>query len=264
MLRAAADSSSTGRDKRYGPLSPHWTVSRACAVFLLAASPAFAAPLPASWIERPLTLSRMMLQVSIEGELTNSLNDTYDQYLQGGALGLSAELGLTAHLQIGAFFVIPVSPFVDFGSLIGNAQLNVVDRILNVRVDIGATRTVQAYAGSYFHGDSLVVGVGLPLRLSLSRIFAVVSGSTEARTVGAPFMNVLFQSFDAVWGGMLETSSDLFTVWKPTNGPLLAMSAYAPVGILVQPLSFFAVSGGSGYRFGVALTLTPGAASARS
>jgi hypothetical protein len=213
----------------------------------LASGIARAEPLPTSLVERPLTLPRAMIQPTLEGNLSNSLR-YYDPDLNhlGGSLGFGVDIGISSRIQAGFFFTLPLSPIANLGQVVANLQASLVRNLFNLRVDLGVQRLSQRSPFGNNHSDWLVLGIGLPLRLKLHSMVALVAGSTTARGFGTPPF-LAPQGDDWVnWSGAFA-SNDVLALFATSS--LVNGSVLVPFGLLIQPHPIVSFGGRAGYRY---------------
>jgi hypothetical protein len=207
-------------------------------------------PLPASLIERPLILSRLMFQPVVEGNLTNTVSpDDYDTMQQGGSIGFGLDVGVGSGLQLGFFFAFPVAPISRFGDFVASLQAGLVRGALNLRFDVGAEQFVEAPPGALVGIDTFMFGIGLPFRIRLHKRVAIVSGSTSTRGFGTPLLinQAPYYRPGQQWIGAALTSNDVFAM--QANADLVAGSVFLPIGLLIQPHPLISFAFRSGYRF---------------
>jgi hypothetical protein len=235
----------------------------------LMASPARAADLPtghwqtwraypASRIARPLVLPTGLIEPSITTAMTN---------LQAGGtgvgMGVAADVGLGARLQLGASLTLPLEPQASFGNFVLSLEAGVA-RALAVRIEAGVARSagnlLVDLPADQVH-NAVLVGLGLPFRLALHRMIALVSGSRSARALGLQPIVVQTTTADGQRSlfafPSVIVSDNLFALAAQPDderhgldrtGTGVATALHLPLGVLFEPHERVSLSLTTGYR----------------
>jgi hypothetical protein len=207
---------------------------------------------PTALIDRPMILPRWMAQVTAGVGLTSytppsGLDDVTAQ--QTALVSFGADLGLTRRLQVGIYFDLPVYPRAQFETFIADVQIGAA-RWLNARIDVGVKRVdgFQNVNGDDYPQLGFLAGLGLPMRLKLHRMFALVSGSPSAHGFGVQPMVVRGgRAHYSYYGGGFVHSSDVLALWVTDVYVLGALTL--PIGLQFQPIPQLLFGVRTGYRF---------------
>src|SRR5260370_20141204 len=94
-------------------------------------------------IERPITLARGAIDLTVHGTYTNwatgASTGAGPSSLAGETLALGADFGATDQAQLGFGLALPINPVAGFGSVIASAAF-ALDKRTAVRVDAGYER----------------------------------------------------------------------------------------------------------------------------
>ena len=166
---------------------------------------------PVPLIERPMSLNPSTFQATAAYEYAGVLSGDNSGGI--GALVFAGDYTLFPKLQVGAVVDVQVSPVSGFGGFLVNGQYEFL-KFAAIRADIGVAHPSH-YNGSF--------GVGLPIRLKLTDMFALVSGRPYA--YGA--------EDDILIAGVGTASTTVFQI---------------PLGLLVQLTPHISIAARSGFR----------------
>ncbi|HEV7556091.1 MAG TPA: hypothetical protein VGO00_11575 [Kofleriaceae bacterium] len=166
---------------------------------------------PTPLIERPMSLNPSTFQLTAAYEYLGVLSG--DDSGGIGSLVFAGDYTLFPKLQVGAIAVVDVTPESRFGAALLNGQYEFL-KFAAIRADIGITNGANTN-GSF--------GVGLPIRLKLTDMFAFISGRPYA--YGA--------EDDILIAGVGTGSATLFQI---------------PLGLLIQLTPHISVAARSGFR----------------
>ncbi|MBI5543551.1 MAG: hypothetical protein HY901_06655 [Deltaproteobacteria bacterium] len=199
-------------------------------------------------LDRPLVLRESEIAPSVRTEITNAsihgVNGT------GASLVIGADVGLTDSLQVGMAIGMPLIPNPDFGAVVGSGVWG-MHEAYGARLDIAYSRDLSTDFSDSSSRSAVHVGLGLPVKLTLSPILAVVSGGTAASRFGrflnkaasnGPFTVSTF-SLTPVFGSDLVTYSHSSFEESSSDGVTLNL----PLGLQVQPHERFALALRTGY-----------------
>jgi hypothetical protein len=226
------------------------TISRLAVALLLcgtAASAQHVGPL----IDRPQVLPRDTLDVTLDGTYTNwSANTPGSTALDGETLAMGLDYGLTDRAQLGIALALPINPGAGFGSVLASAAI-AADNAVALRIDagyenIGLNGNISSHTNRYFGG------VGLPLKVPITRTVAFVSGRTGAVQFGH-FNNIGTSGtgFYAGASALTDASPDFFVVSGGDNNSSTNFGINLPAGLLLQPDPHFAVTLLAGYSIAI-------------
>ena len=177
----------------------------------------------------------------------------------GASLAAGIDIGLTNDAQIGLAAAMPLYPNADFGTVLLNGVYRLSDSV-GLRVDVGYVRSSETVNGTSERTNSVVAGLGVPIRAKLLPILAFVGGSAAAMRF-APFVNEAFGSSSIYSGGVTPIfGSDLLNYTHLTYrlpAPFADQNVVAdeftlnvPLGVLFQPHERIAII----LRFGYSLS----------
>ena len=195
---------------------------------------------PLALIDRPLLLPRFMSEPSAEIAMTNFSGGS-----SAGAVALGFDIGLSRRYALGLLIDVPFYPNANFGEAVLNSEIR-LNRFLNLRIDVGVQHPFRT--STVFDNQSswgAILGLGLPFKLKLHRMFALVSGSSDARGFG-PSLFLASARQKVYTTGYLMTN-DLIAVAVQTDGTV-AGAFSIPVGVLFAPHPRFSLTLRSGYR----------------
>lgn len=212
---------------------------------------------PLSTVERPMTLPPMMFAPFVEGGLTyaNSSYNQVDLKGYGGTLAFGFAASIIPRLQLGLMFAFPLGPINDFGQFVVDLQGNVVPDVMNIRLDLGTERVNGTFSGfsstTSYTQDSFLMGVGLPLKVKLHRMFAFISSSPWGRGFASqPLTSVSSNGLSASFFGGVY-SDDLFSLltYENSGTRIIVGAVHIPIGLVFQPHPMMAIGVRTGYRY---------------
>jgi hypothetical protein len=163
------------------------TYSVAVLIALLSGSAvAIADDYPTAIIDRPLALPPSTFQPSAALALIHDSTIPAPLPSNTDAMILGLDAGVAPHLQVGAFAAIVVSPSSRFETALASGQYAFL-AFAAVRVDAGVQRVDS---GSRY----AAVGVGLPVRLKLNNLVALISGRPYAYGAEDDLVSLRFDS----------------------------------------------------------------------
>jgi opacity protein-like surface antigen len=198
-------------------------------------------------VDRPLTLPKGRLDVTLHG--------TYTNWSAGGATadGLSLEMGFdfgaSDKTQGGIALALPITPGAGFGSILGTAVYGASPN-LGIRLDAGYER-IGFNGGSGFltgHANRFFGGLGVPIRVPITPMVAFVSGRTSSVQFG--HFNNFGDSGVGFYSGASsfpESSSDFFVISGGDSSTTTNVGIHLPLGLLLQPEPHLALRLESGY-----------------
>jgi len=216
-------------------------------------------------IDRPLIIPQGKVDATLLGTYTNwgaaNLLGVGSTGLAGETAGLAVNYGVGDDIQLGIGLALPLNPGFAFGSVLGS-MVSGFDPAFAMRVDLG-------YENTGFNGDGaqgtqhtnfFFAGVGVPLRIPITRTLAFVSGRADAVHFGH-FDNVGDAGTGLYIGAsrLTELSSDVFVYSAGNNDSGSIVGVNLPAGLLLQPDPHFAVSLLAGYSAVVSLPPAGGA-----
>jgi hypothetical protein len=204
-------------------------------------------------IERPITLARGAIDVTLHGTYTNWGNGSAagggPSSLTGETLALGADFGATDQAQLGLGVALPINPGAGFGSLFASVAL-ALDKRSAVRVDAGYENVGLNGDNTtgFGHTNRYFAGVGAPLKVPLGPTLAFVTGRTGAVHFGH-FNNIGDRGTGLYGGasGLTEAASDFVVVSAGNNNSSTNLGFNLPAGLLLQPGPRFAVTLQVGY-----------------
>ena len=204
-------------------------------------------------IERPITLARGAIDLTVHGTYTNWATGapagTGPSSLAGETLALGADFGATDQAQFGLGVALPINPGAGFGSLFASAAF-ALDKRTAVRIDAGYERIGPNgdNTASFSHTNRYFAGLGAPLKVPLGPTLAFVSGRTGAVHFGH-FNNIGDKGTGIYFGasGLTDAASDFFVVSTGNNNSGTNLGFNLPVGLLLQAGPRFAVTLQAGY-----------------
>lgn len=203
---------------------------------------------PSSQVARPLVLPPGMFQPSVGMGITNMSSGT------GETLSVAMDFGIVRRLQAGVLGDFPINPNASFGTVLGNLQVGLASA-LSLRFDLGLQRISTAIERRSFSHNALIFGVGVPLKLKLSAMFALVSGSSTARGFASHPLLVGAAQVSS-YGGSVALSNDIFAMafygFSDPGGPIEVGVLTLPLGLLVQPHDRISFTARIGYRMAFA------------
>jgi hypothetical protein len=209
-------------------------------------------------IDRPLIIPQGRVDATLLGTYTNwgPVN------LLGSGSGLAGETAAVAvnygvgdDIQLGIGLAMPLNPGFAFGSVLGS-MVSGFDPAYAARVDLGyeSTGLNGDGAGGTEHTSFFFAGIGVPLRIPITRTLAFVSGRADAVHFG--HFNNVGDSGTGFYAGasrLSELSSDIFVYSMGNNDSGNTVGFNLPAGLLVQADPHFAVTLLAGYSAVVAL-----------
>ena len=204
-------------------------------------------------IDRPLTLPKGRLDLTLHGTYTNWGNSNSvgagPSSLTGETLALGADFGATDQVQLGLGLALPINPGAGFGSILASADF-AVDEKIALRTDAGfeSVGLNGDNTGSASHTSRYFAGVGASIKLPLSPTVAFVTGHTGAVQFG--HFNNLGDSGTGFYTGasaLTEASSDFLVLSGGNNGSSTIIGINLPAGLLLQPDPHLALTLQAGY-----------------
>ncbi len=193
-------------------------------------------------IERPITLARGAVDLTLHGTYTNwgtgATAGGGPSSLSGETLALGADFGATDQAQLGLGVALPINPGAGFGSLFASAAF-ALDKGTAVRADAG-------FENIGLNGDNSS-GV-TRLKVPLGSTLAFVTGRTGAVQFG--HFNNIGDKGTGLYGGasgLTEAASDFVVFSTGNNNSSTNLGFNLPAGLLLQPDSRFAVTLQAGY-----------------
>jgi hypothetical protein len=214
-------------------------------------------------LDRPLIIPQGKVDATLLGTYTNwapvNLLVASSTALTGETAALAVNYGVGDDIQLGMGMALPLHPGFAFGSVLGS-MVSGFDPAFAMRVDLGYERTGFNGNGSggTRHTDIFFAGIGVPLRIAITRTLAFVSG--RADTVQFGHFNNVGDSGTGLYAGasrLSELSSDLFVYSMGNNDSGNIVGINLPAGILLQADPHFAVTLLAGYSPVVALPNGP-------
>jgi hypothetical protein len=204
-------------------------------------------------IERPITLARGAIDLTVHGTYTNwatgASTGAGPSSLAGETLALGADFGATDQAQLGFGLALPINPGAGFGSVIASAAF-ALDKRTAVRVDAGYERIGPNGDNTtgLSHTDRYFAGLGAPLKVPLGPALAFVTGRTGAVHFGH-FNNIGDKGTGIYVGAsfLTEAASDFVVVSTGNNNSGTNLGFNLPIGLLLQAGSRFAVTLQAGY-----------------
>jgi hypothetical protein len=204
-------------------------------------------------IERPITLARGAIDLTVHGTYTNwatgASTGAGPSSLAGETLALGADFGATDQAQLGFGLALPINPGAGFGSLFASAAF-ALDKRTAVRIDAGYERIGPNgdNTASFSHTNRYFAGLGAPLKVPLGPTLAFVSGRTGAVHFGH-FNNIGDKGTGVYSGasGLTEAASDFVVVSTGNNNSSTNLGFNLPAGLLLQADPRFAVTLQAGY-----------------
>jgi hypothetical protein len=204
-------------------------------------------------IERPITLARGAIDLTVHGTYTNwatgASASTGLSSLAGETLALGADFGATDQAQLGLGVALPINPGAGFGSLFASAAL-ALDKVTALRVDagyesIGPNGDTTGLGG---HTNRYFGGLGARLKVPLGPTLAFVTGRTGAVHFGH-FNNIGDKGTGIYLGasGFAEAASDFVVFSGGNNNSSTNLGINLPAGLLLQAGPRFAVTLQAGY-----------------
>jgi hypothetical protein len=208
---------------------------------------------PQPLIERPITLARGAIDLTVHGTYTNwatgASASTGLSSLAGETLALGADFGATDQAQLGLGVALPINPGAGFGSLFASAAL-ALDKVTALRVDagyesIGPNGDTTGLGG---HTNRYFGGLGARLKVPLGPTLAFVTGRTGAVHFGH-FNNIGDKGTGIYLGasGFAEAASDFVVFSGGNNNSSTNLGINLPAGLLLQAGPRFAVTLQAGY-----------------
>jgi len=208
---------------------------------------------PQPLIERPITLARGAIDLTVHGTYTNwatgAAAGAGPSSLAGETLALGADFGATDQAQLGLGVALPINPGAGFGSLFASAAF-ALDKRTAVRVDAGYERIGPNgdNTAGLSHTNRYFAGLGAPIKVPLGPTLAFVSGRTGAVQFGH-FNNIGDKGTGIYLGAseFTEAASDLVVFSAGNNNSSTNLGINLPAGLLLQPDPRFAVTLQAGY-----------------
>jgi hypothetical protein len=214
-------------------------------------------------IERPITLARGAVDLTVHGTYTNWGNASAaggaPSSLTGETLALGVDFGATDQAQLGLGVALPINPGAGFGSLVASVAL-ALDKRTAVRVDAGYESigpNGDNTAGSS-HNSRYFAGLGAPLKIPLGPTLAFVTGRTGAVHFGH-FNNIGDKGTGFYLGasGLTEAASDFVVVSAGNNNSSTNLGFNLPAGLLLEADPRFAVTFQAGYSAAIIFPKCP-------
>ncbi|MFL5450487.1 MAG: hypothetical protein ACJ78V_01135, partial [Myxococcales bacterium] len=192
-------------------------------------------------IDRPLIIPQGKVDATLLGTYTNwgdaSLFGAPGIALTGESAALALDYGVGDTIQLGIGMALPLNPGFAFGSILGS-MVSGFDPAFAMRVDLGYENTGFNGDGAKGtqHTDFFFAGVGVPLRIPITRTLAFVSGQADAVHFGH-FDNVGDAGTGLYIGAsrLTELSSDVFVYSVGNNDSGSIVGVNLPAGLLLQP-----------------------------
>jgi hypothetical protein len=208
---------------------------------------------PQPLIERPITLARGAIDLTVHGTYTNwatgAAAGAAPSSFAGETLALGADFGVTDKAQLGLGVALPINPGAGFGSLFASAAF-ALDKRTAVRVDAGY-ESIGLNGDNTFgssHTNRYFAGLGAPIKVPLGPTLAFVSGRTG--TVQFGHFNNIGDKGTGIYSGaseFTEAASDIVVVSTGNNNSGTILGFNLPAGLLLQPDPRFAVTFLAGY-----------------
>ncbi|MFL5406293.1 MAG: hypothetical protein ACJ79O_10595 [Myxococcales bacterium] len=210
-------------------------------------------------IDRPLIIPQGKVDATLLGTYTNwgdaSLFGAPGIALTGESAALALDYGVGDTIQLGIGMALPLNPGFAFGSILGS-MVSGFDPAFAMRVDLGYENSGLNGNGAEgaVHTQFFFAGIGVPLRVPITRTLAFVSGRADAVHFGH-FTHVgeSGRGFYAGASRLSALSSDIFVYSMGNNDSGSAIGINLPAGLLLQPDPHFAVTLLAGYSAVVAL-----------
>jgi hypothetical protein len=204
---------------------------------------------PLALIDRPLILPALMFQptFAVEGTFVPGAYRS-----AGGVVGAGLDVGIVRRrLQAGFAVAAAVDPEPDFSLFIADVQIGLHDAV-SLRFDAGMSRQLLDFSldaeGIGIH-TGFICGLGLPYKVKLHRMVALVGGSSSALGFGLPLP---IQGPLSNFTVGLVLPNDLFSLFVAdygyAAGTVIAGSLFLPVGVLIQPIERLALGLHTGFR----------------
>jgi hypothetical protein len=194
-------------------------------------------------IDRPVTLPRGTVDLTLHGTYTNWSFPGLT--LEGETLAAGVDFGVSDGAELGLATAFPIHPGAGFGSVLGSAAL-AVSRDSAVRIDVGY-ESIGASTGpdrtSRYFG-----GFGARIRVPLGPTLAFVSGRVGAVHFG--HFNNLGTGDVGVYDGatiFTEAAADFLVISGGSNGSNTNVGINLPAGLLLQVDPHLAVTLQAGY-----------------
>src|SRR5216684_8440396 len=195
---------------------------------------------PQPLIERPITLARGAIDLTVHGTYTNwatgAAAGAGPSSLAGETLALGADFGATDQAQLGLGVALPINPGAGFGSLFASAAF-ALDKRTAVRVAAGYERI--GFNGDntsgFNHTNRYFAGLGVRLKVPLGPTLAFVTGRTGAVHFGH-FNNIGDKGTGTYVGasGQTEAASDFVVFSTGNNNSSTNLGFNLPAGLLLQ------------------------------
>jgi hypothetical protein len=210
-------------------------------------------------VDRPLIIPQGKVDATLLGTYTNwgavNLLGAASTGLAGETAALAVNYGVGDDIQLGIGMALPLNPGFAFGSVLGS-MVSGFDPAFAMRVDLGYESTGLNGDGAEGtqHTNFFFAGIGVPLRLPITRTLAFVSGRADAVHFGH-FNNVGDGGTGIYLGAsrLSELSSDVFVYSMGNNDSGSTVGVNLPAGLLLQADPHFAVSLLLGYSAVVSL-----------
>jgi hypothetical protein len=212
-------------------------------------------------LERPITLQRGAVDLTVHGTYTNwssgSASGGGPAALGGETLTLGVDFGATDRIQLGIATALPIEPGAAFGSIVGGVAFAVGSRSA-LRIDAGFENfgvnggNTSGFAST--HTNRFFGGVGAPIRVPIGPTLAFVTGRTGAiefghfRNIGDRGMGLYIGASD-----LTEGAADFFVLSGGDNDSGTNIGINLPAGLLIQPDPHFALTLHAGYSTVIAI-----------
>jgi hypothetical protein len=214
-------------------------------------------------IERPITLARGAVDLTVHGTYTNwatgAAAGAGPSSLAGETLALGADFGATDQAQLGLGVALPINPGAGFGSLFASAAF-ALDKRTAVRADAGYERIGPNgdNTAGFGHTNRYFAGLGALLKVPLGPTLAFVTGRTGAVHFGH-FNNIGDKGTGFYVGasGLTEAASDFVVFSTGNNNSSTNLGFNLPAGLLLQAGPRFAVTLQAGYSAAISFPQCP-------
>ncbi len=210
-------------------------------------------------IDRPITLPRSTVELTLHGTYANWDSSALTGgmgSLDGETVALGVDYGANDQIELGLSTVFPVNPGAAFGSIVGSASI-AVDPRAAVRLDVGYENyglNGDVPGGVDTHVSRFMMGIGAPAKIPLSPTIAFVTGRTGAVDFGH-FRNLGENGVGLYLGSSFftEGASDFFVFSKGDSGSSTNFGINLPLGLLLQPDPHVAITLQAGYSAAISV-----------
>ena len=191
-------------------------------------------------IDRPITLPRGALELTLHGTYTNWATGISagagPSSVDGETLALGIDFGATDQVQLGLGAALPIHPGAGFGSILASGAFALTPSAA-LRLDAGFENIGfnGDNTGSFSHTSRYFAGIGARLRVPLSPTVAFVTGRTGVVQFG--HFNNIGDAGTGLYTGasaLAENSSDFLVVSGGNNGSSTDIGLNLPAGLLLQ------------------------------